>query len=379
MGDKNAIPRTPDPDAAPGLKLRLEERLGLLDTIVIETFRSFGTPEALHVRGRVVERKGLEGSADESRTWRNVIDMIHRLESDEVPGAQLRAHFKGRTWKTVSDAEGYFVFDLDVDEPLDPGWHDVHIELVASIGEPESRFVDESVLIPSADAAFAVVSDLDDTVIRTKNTEFFQQLAIVFGKGARERVPFPGIPAFYRGLQRGTDGPADNPIFYVSRSGWNLHHLFVEFMEFHDIPKGPLFLSDLRLIEEKSPVIGSDNHKFENIDLLIRTYPEQPFILIGDSGMEDPEIYAEIVKKHPGRVRAVYIHDVTSEKRDRAVDAIGRDLQEHGVPLVRAETTIGPAEHAAEEGLISAAALDEVRKAVEAERVHESAIPDSRQ
>ncbi len=365
MANKYAVPRVPEPADKPNLKLRIEDLLGILDPIVVHPYDSFGTRDGIRLRGRVVEHRQLEGSSEKPSTWRNVLNMIERLRSDEIPGARLRAHFQGNTWETRSDREGFFVFDLDLEKPIGPGWHGVRIELLESVGEPEAREVTEHVLVPSPDADFAVVSDLDDTVIQTRNTEIAQELAIVFGNNARQRAPFPGVPSFYRGLRRGANGKGDNPIFYVSKSGWNLYDLFDEFIKIHDIPKGPLFLSDLRVFEKKSRVLGSDDHKFENTDLLLRTYPELEFVLIGDSGMHDPEIYQEIVHRHPGRIKAIYLHDVSSDKRDNEVDAIGQALQkDHGIPVVHSETTLTAAEHAAEIGLIARDVLDEIRRQV---------------
>lgn len=371
MADRNAIPRTPDPDVEPGWKLRLEDRWGLLDPIRIFVFRSFGTPDALHLRGRVAEQKGVQGIAEETSTWQNILNTLHRLGSTEIPGARLRAHFAGREWETRSDGEGYYVFDLDVPKPLAPGWHEVQIELLESIGEPERRLTRARVLVPSPDAEFAVVSDLDDTVIKTRSTELFRQLEIIFGKDAHDRVVFPGVPAFYRALARGPDDRGHNPMFYVSMSGWNLYDLFEEFMDVNDLPIGPLFLSDFRVLEEKSKVLGSDQHKFESLDLLLRTYPELPFILIGDSGMHDPELYQKVVKEHPGRIRAIYIHDVSPPARDREVHEIAQQLEEVGVPLVRAENTLPVAKHAAKQGFISPDGLEDVRREVERQDVEQ--------
>lgn len=376
MPHRKTIPAIPEPDAEPGWKLRLEARLGLLDPIQVLVFRSFGTPDALHLRGRVIERKGTEGTTEESSTWQNILTSLHRMESDEIPGARLRAHFQGRQWETSTDCEGYFVFDLDPVAPLPPGWHEVELELVESIGEPERRRVREEVLIPSPDAELGVISDLDDTVIESHSTELFEQIAILFGQGARDRVAFPGIPAFYRALSRGRDDRGENPIFYVSRSGWNLNDLFEEFMAANDIPKGPLFLSDLRLTEDRSAVLGSDSPKRSSIDLLLRTYPELPFLLIGDSGMHDPGLYREIAELHPGRIRAIYIHDVSPPGRDREVQEIAGELAARNIPLIASESTLGAAEHAFGEGFISRKGLEEVRREVERQQTEKKPQTD---
>ncbi len=367
MPDSNAIPRTPDPDARPGWKLRLEDRLGILDPVQLLVFRSFGTPDLLHVRGRVRERTGVEGLAQASSSMgRNVLNMLRRLESDEIPGARVRASLGERSWETTTDGEGYFVLDVVPDTPLEAGWHRVEMELVESVGRPACRVVQAPVLVPSPHAEFGVISDIDDTIIRTRSSDLLREIEIVFEHGARDRVAFAGVPALYRALARGPDGRGENPVFYVSMSGWNLYDLLDEFIEANDIPPGPLFLSDLRLFEQESEVMGSQRHKWESIDLLMRAYPELPFVLVGDSGMKDPELYREVVERHPGRVRAVYIHDVSGPERDDGVDDIARRLREHGVPMLRMEDTRRAAEHAYENGLIDEAGRDEVRR--EAER-----------
>ncbi|MEW5928311.1 MAG: phosphatase domain-containing protein [Gemmatimonadota bacterium] len=373
MADSNAIPRKPEPDAEPGWLLRLEARLGLLDPVQLVVFRSFGTPDALHLWGRVVEKKGVEGTTEKTSTWQNVLNTLHRLESTEIPGAHVRARFQGKSWDTTSDAEGYFVLNVDPPEALAPGWHEVELELVDSVGEPAERVTRERVLVPSPDAEFAVVSDVDDTVVLTRSTELFRQLAILFGDGARSRVPFPGVPALYRALARGPDDRGDNPVFYVSMSGWNLYDLLEEFLDLNDIPPGPLFLSDLRLVEKPSAVMGSRNHKFENIDILLRTYPELPFVLVGDSGMHDPELYAGVVKAHPGRIRAVYIHDVSPPGRDREVEEVARFLEAQGVPMLRVGSAREAAEHAQAQGLISRSGLEEVQREVERQEAQDPA------
>ena len=370
-------PRTQDPapddarpdaeaeaEARPGWKLRLESRLGLLDAIQILVFRSYGTPTALHVRGRVTERKAVEGTTEKSSTWRNILNTLHRLDSDEIPGARIRAHLQGRQWETTTDDEGYFVLDLDLATPLAPGWHDVELELVESVGVPERRVEREQVLVPSVNADFGVISDVDDTVIRTHSTDLLQTIATVFGGGARDRVVVSGIPAFYRALARGADDEGANPIFYVSRSTWNLYDLFEEFLDLNDIPAGPLFLADQRLIEAPSRLMGSGNHKFDSIDTLLRTYPTLPFILVGDSGMHDPELYEGIVHNHPGRIRAVYIHDVSPPERDAEVQRIGESLAAQGVPLVRMADVRQAADHAAAQGWISVRGAAEVHQEV---------------
>jgi phosphatidate phosphatase APP1 len=106
-------------------------------------------------------------------------------------------------------------------------------------------------------------------------------------------------------------------------------------VDVHGVPEGPLFLKDW------SPtVLGKHRvHKLEIIRRLLRTYPDLPFVLIGDSGEEDPEIYSQVVREHPGRVRAIYIRDVTSAERDAEVRAIAAEVRGLGVEMVAVPDT----------------------------------------
>jgi phosphatidate phosphatase APP1 len=204
---------------------------------------------------------------------------------------------------------------------------------------------------------FAVISDLDDTVVHSSATNVMKMAWIVVRNNAYTRLPFPGVSAFYEALRRGTEDGQENPIFYVSSSPWNIYDLLEDFLDVHGLPAGPLFLKDW------SPTtLGKHhNHKLGIIRTLLATYPELPFVLIGDSGEEDPEIYRQAVVEHPGRIEAVYIRDVTSDERDAEVSKIAAEVEGMGTKMVAVADSAAAAEHAASIGLISPDAPDRVR------------------
>ncbi|MDQ3604874.1 MAG: App1 family protein, partial [Gemmatimonadota bacterium] len=103
------------------------------------------------------------------------------------------------------------------------------------------------------------------------------------------------------------------------------------------------------------------------------THPDLDWVLIGDSGQQDPEIYREAVREYPGRVRAIYIRDVTNPARDREVHAIADEVAAMGVEMRLVEETVEAGEHAAANGLITPEALAEMR-AEEAEDAAEGGI-----
>ena len=227
----------------------------------------------------------------------------------------------------------------------------------------DARLVWENdVLVPPSDCDFGVISDIDDTVVRTQATNLLKMARITFLGNARTRLPFKGVAAFYQALQQGPAEDGRNPLFYVSSSPWNLYDLLVHFFELQGIPQGPLLLRDLGLDREKFIQTGHRHHKRAQIERLFLRYPDLAWILIGDSGQKDPEIYRDVVRRHPGRVLAIYIRDVSRRRRDRAVRALGDAASDEGVPLHLVADTAEAAEHAAASGFITPGAVAAVRQ-----------------
>lgn len=352
-----------------GRRLRAN-RLGLkwyfdqVDPIHIVPYRGYGTPELLHLRGRVLEDKGVSRRAVARSGWRNLRDMYHRFESDEIGGARVRACFADRQVETLADPHGYFAFRFTPPhlERERRDWHSIPLEVVSPrLPGHEPVCAIGHALIPAEQAAFGIISDIDDTIIRTGVTDLLTMARIVLLNSAQTRIPFPGVAAFYHALRAGTGGAGPNPIFYVSNSPWNLYDLLDEFIDIHGFPLGPLLLQTWGRSRALLAGTSLPKLKRDRVQLLFDLYPELSFVLIGDSGERDPEIYRDIARAYPGRVRAIYIRHVHTPKRAATVAAIAADMQAIGVPLILARDTVLPAEHAADEGLIDPAALPAIR------------------
>jgi phosphatidate phosphatase APP1 len=312
------------------------------DQIVILPYLGYGTRRKLTIRGRVLEDEGFAPSADTDGRWRNLIRFWKRLESDEVPGARLRT---GGT-ETVTDREGYFRLELQGSFRAGT-WNEVDLELLAGKARATAR-----VLVPSPKARFGVISDIDDTVVYSNVTRKLRMILHAAFHNARTRKPFKGVAAFYRALHAGV-----NPVFYVSKSPWNLYAPIVEYLDVQGFPAGPVLLRDFGFFSEK-------NHKTRAIEEILNTYPRLKFVLSGDSGEKDPEIYAGIVRRFPGRILAIYIRSV-SRKRISGIQKLAAEVAQTGCQLVLAPEAEAAAAHAAAEGLIHASDL----RAVRSERV----------
>jgi phosphatidate phosphatase APP1 len=332
------------------------------DPVQIVGYRGYGTRDRALVLGRVLQDEGIRAPQAAQSRWRNLIATLRRIESDPLPFARVRARLaaagEGRHAEIIADGEGFLRHWLPANEPLSPpGWHTIDLDLTdPPNGQPVRATA--RILTPGPTATFGVVSDMDDTVLQSEVTSFLRAARMVLLENALTRLPFPGVAAFYRALERGATGAESNPIFYVSSSPWNLYDVIDGFLEAQRIPVGPLLLRDWDLgkLNERHA-----RHKGVVIREIFDTYPELPFLLVGDSGQEDPEIYAEIVRDHPGRVNAVYIRNVNSNpERSERIRALAREVAEAGSTLVLADDTVAVARHAAMHGWIASGALDEI-------------------
>jgi phosphatidate phosphatase APP1 len=337
------------------LRFRLNNRLRLNDPVQVIPYRTYGTPRRVYIKGRVLEDKKIAAAGDKDTVLNNLLNMYKRFESDEVPGARLKVSLIGEEHEVTTDKEGYFVLDLNPNTPIinEQLWHPIPLQLLsAPLPFEEGLRVHAEVMIPPPDAEYGVISDIDDTIVKTSATDLLAMSRITFLNNARTRLPFAGVAEFYKALQLGRNGKRNNPFFYVSSSPWNLYDLLKDFLDLNTIPAGPLLLRDFGLEPKVGTEGGHMGHKFKEIKQILDAYPHLPFVLVGDSGQEDPVIYQEVVKQFPNRILAIYIRDVQLPERKKIAVDVSETLKEHKVEMVIVENTVEAAEHAAQNGLI---------------------------
>jgi len=337
----------------------------------IAVYRGYGSSIRAYLHGRTLAKPSYSTAAAGDPAWRNLLNTYRRARSNPIAHALVRVEFNGSSQVVTADDEGFFSHWLAIPPSDAPshGWRDASVELVSPV--PGSRAVTAraQVLVPHAAAAFGVISDLDDTVIQSRVTNFLQAARTVMFGNALTRLPFEGVAEFYHALNRGRDTGAENPVFYVSSSPWNLYDVIEDFLAVQGIPHGPLLLRDWDFSPRSLSSHAHHAHKGDAIREILGTYPSLPFILIGDSGQQDPEIYHRIVHEYPDRIVAVYIRDVVrTPERERAISALAQEVEIAGSSLLLVHDTRAAAAHAAARGWI---ADDEV-EAVEREAAADS-------
>jgi phosphatidate phosphatase APP1 len=160
-----------------------------------------------------------------------------------------------------------------------------------------------------APTGVSVISDIDDTIKMSQVTDKKELMRNTF---LREFRAVEGMPDLYR--QLASSGVA---FHYVSGSPWQLFVPIESWMTKAGIPEGTLHLKHFRIKDSSVfDLLSSQNEtKLSAIEPILRTYPDRHFILVGDTGEQDPEIYAQLARKYPKQIAAIYIRNATGEDR----------------------------------------------------------------
>ena len=344
------------------LRYKLNERFGR-DELVAFPYLTYGKKDRFYIKGRVLEVRNIQPAREDASFWENFKNAYKRFESDEMPYARVRLHYQDTELNLEADDEGYFEGWLELPQALSDD-HDyiqtLTVELISPMRERQVETMFEaSVIVPGAHAKFGVISDMDDTVLQTGATSIRSMAKKTLFGNAMTRLPFEGVDAFYAALHDG-----QNPIFYVSSSPWNLYDVLVEFLDINGIPAGPLMLRDWGSSPTELLPTSHGTHKLDVIQQILDTYPELKFILIGDSGQEDPEIYTKIVTANPNRILGIYIRDVSQKaERDAQIQELAKKLEAEGHSLMLVPDTVTAATHAAQQGWIDESGIPKVQEA----------------
>ncbi|MBX2840216.1 MAG: DUF2183 domain-containing protein [Flammeovirgaceae bacterium] len=339
-------------------KLKLKKIFGWQEKPVIQAFRGIGNDSSISLKGRIIENSGLSSPKEDNSKWKNFLAMIKRYLSDGLPGLPVEAKYGKKKKVVCSDQNGFFEVNFKNENgggQNRSNWGEIELNLLDTLDEqsPESKVKGEYLVINNK-LQYGIISDVDDTFLISYSTRFLKKLRLLLFKNAYTRLPFKGVAAFYRALRRGRDGKQRNPIFYVSSSEWNLYDLLVDFCHFNNIPKGPFMLRNI----SQNPLKiwksgrGNHNHKFDKIIRLLELYPDLKFILIGDTGQKDAEIYGRIAMEYPEQILGIYLRQVNKGRNNVMISKIKKTIAAKGVEMVLVSDSDDAAKHAVEKGWI---------------------------
>jgi len=267
-----------------------------------------------------------------------------------VAGRRVVVHVGGRPVATAhTDKSGHFRTHVDLDAgAVADGSRRVACSAESEPGDEPPVGGAASGVIELVEAVGAsVISDIDDTV---KVTNVADRRELLRNTLLREFAAVPGMPEVFRGWR-----DAGTAFHYVSASPWQLSRCLCGFLDAAGLPAGSMHLKLFRL-KDSTPLRRLPSRKRSKrrvIEQIMADFPGRRFLLVGDSGERDPEVYAAVAKRRPAQVAGIAIRLVESHAppqkvRDRLA-ALARKLPAGGLTVFES-----PAELAARHGLSNA-------------------------
>lgn len=157
----------------------------------------------------------------------------------------------------------------------------------------------------------SVISDIDDTLKETHATNRRQLLLNTF---LNPFSSIPGMASLFR-----TWALSGAAVHYVSASPWQLFGPLREFLAAEGFPDGSFDLRSIKLEGTGTLrlLLGGKRDKRKSVKNILRWFPHRKFLLIGDSGERDPEIYGWAARKFPDQVEMICIRHLQPLKRKR--------------------------------------------------------------
>ncbi len=301
-------------------------------------YTGYGSTAWIRVLSRVLlARPGVEDEIryKKIRGWRS-------FTSVPVGDAAVTVSVNGVDYIIVADRGG--VIDDVIEVSLSPGWHTITLHTEGS------RPVEAPVFIVDPEAKIGLLSDVDDTVMVTALPRPLLAAWNTFVLDEHARTPVAGMAVLYEKLIRDHPGSL---VVYLSTGAWNVAPTLTRFLSRHLYPPGPLLLTDWGPTHDRWFRSGRE-HKEHSMQRLVEEFPNIQWILVGDDGQHDEDLYSNFVETHPARVAAVAIRQLSGGE---AVLAGGRTTikpsdRETTVPWVRAPDGAGLADELAKLGLL---------------------------
>ncbi len=275
-------------------------------------YTGYGAPGWVRVMARVILRRP---EAEYDATPAVLRRGYRAFFTVPIVDAPLIVRAGNKEHRLVSDRGGYIDDRLECDLPS--GWHEITVGLQGT--DLDSYAADETggrvaqviakapVTIIDPSTTIGIISDVDDTVMVTTLPRAMLAAwnTFVLNENARRQVT--GMSVLYERLHCQFPG---GPFIYLSTGAWNVAPTLRRFLSRNLYPRGPLLLTDWGPTHNAWFRSGQ-LHKRRSLFRLAQEFPDIRWLLIGDDGQHDPEIYAEFARIYPGHVAAVAIRTLS--------------------------------------------------------------------
>jgi phosphatidate phosphatase APP1 len=209
-----------------------------------------------------------------------------------------------------SVADGHFFGTLRLEtEFVDAVAKNGRVRFAAVTGQGDSRKFEGSIHRIQPEG-MSVISDIDDTIKVSEVGNRPQLLKNTFLR------PFRAVTGMADAYRRWSGDGVE--FHFVSASPWQLYVPLATFADAARFPSATYHLKRVRFKDETVlPLFANPvNLKLDMIREILGDFPKRRFILVGDSGERDPEVYGQLARDFPEQIQRIYIRDVAGDQED---------------------------------------------------------------
>lgn len=319
--------------------------------ISVKVYHGYGHTHNLVVYGHVFGNKAITRRRHTGNILSNILHLLKLFFIKPLPGVKVQLHWRNQCIHAITSDDGFFKFEWASEDEVSAGWHPVVVnamdtnDSIIQQGEGE-------VYVPHS-TQFAFISDIDDTVMISHSATMYKRIRVLFTRHPRSRKAFADVVKHYHLLALGhTSSELPNPFFYVSSSEWNLYYDLTDFFEHNGLPRGCFLLAQAKQWHQLLKT-GNTKHegKLLRVYRIMDAFPRQKFVLFGDNSQADPAIYSLIAGKHPEKIFAVYIRNI-SEKNEEETKQLLRSIEEKNIHTCFFKSNTEAISHSISIGLI---------------------------
>lgn len=233
---------------------------------------------------------------------------VNLFLSDNERGKRVVGDFAGTRYQSAkSSANGHFYASVTVaDGDLQALHNNGIVDFSAKLSPNDGRQFGGLVRLVEP-KGLSVISDIDDTVKITEVTDRTRMLENTFYK------PFAAVPGMAQRYAHWAE--LGIPTHFVSSSPWYLYPELQNFFSDAGFPFATQALKAFRFRDTSILNLLKDGMETKPLQIseIFRKFPERKFVLIGDSGEQDPEVYVAIKHQHPEQVHSIWIRNITDE------------------------------------------------------------------
>jgi len=276
------------------------------DNIVI--YNAYGNTHKMIVQGRMERARSLKKVTKEDGWLRNLWRRVKQIKADDIESANINLSVNHESFKAKGDSEGYFEFNVKTKQTLSMGYQKIILNI-----DGNNHFHEANATIIDTTPLVGIISDFDDTIIVSEVTDKISLGINTIFKNYKQRILVPTMLERFKNILSQNPKGTPSPLFILTGSPQQLFPPIEQFLNYHHFPKHTLILKKAHG-DNQDPLTDQFTYKTQKTERLFKLYPNMKWIMFGDSGEKDAEVYKALQEKYPRKVMRYYIRDVDSGK-----------------------------------------------------------------